>query len=77
MAIGCRKYRDSDFRMGFSDACRERALKRHRLAADAPQFVEDERRSNSDRRASCKSRSNNPSVKRPIGLAAPEQNCGS
>ena len=25
----------------------------------------------------CKSRSNNPSVKRPIGLAAPEQNCGS
>jgi DNA invertase Pin-like site-specific DNA recombinase len=27
--------------------------------------------------AGCKSRSNNPSVKRPIGLAAPEQNCGS
>ena len=25
----------------------------------------------------CKSRSNNPSLKRPIGLAAPEQNCGS
>ena len=25
----------------------------------------------------CKSRSNNASVKRPIGLAAPEQNCGS
>jgi hypothetical protein len=27
--------------------------------------------------AICKSRSNNPSLKRPIGLAAPEQNCGS
>jgi hypothetical protein len=25
----------------------------------------------------CKSRSNNPSVKRPISLAAPEQICGS
>ena len=25
----------------------------------------------------CKSRSNNPSLKRPISLAAPEQNCGS
>jgi hypothetical protein len=25
----------------------------------------------------CESRSNNPSLKRPIGLAAPEQNCGS
>jgi hypothetical protein len=36
MAIGCRKYRDSDFPHGrFSDTCRERALKRHRLAADA------------------------------------------
>jgi hypothetical protein len=28
-------------------------------------------------RAQCKSRSNNPSLKRPISLAAPEQNCGS
>jgi hypothetical protein len=77
MAIGCRKYRDSDFRMGFFGRLQGARLERHRLAADAPQFVEDERRSNSDRRASCKSRSNNPSVKRPIGLAAPEQNCGS
>ena len=25
----------------------------------------------------CESRSNNPSLKRPICLAAPEQNCGS
>jgi hypothetical protein len=25
----------------------------------------------------CKSRSNNPSLKRPSGLAAPERNCGS
>ena len=24
----------------------------------------------------CKSRSNNPSLKRPIGSAAPESNCG-
>ena len=29
------------------------------------------------RRRGCKSRSNNPSLKRPIGLAAPESNCGS
>ncbi len=28
-------------------------------------------------REDCKSRSNNPSVKRLISLAAPEQNCGS
>ena len=27
--------------------------------------------------ACCKSRSNNPSLKRPIGTAAPETNCGS
>jgi hypothetical protein len=26
--------------------------------------------------AACKSRSNNPSLKRPIGSAAPESNCG-
>jgi hypothetical protein len=27
-------------------------------------------------KVSCKSRSNNPSLKRPIGSAAPESNCG-
>jgi hypothetical protein len=49
MAIGCRKYRDSDW---CSDACRERALKWHRLAADALQYFADEQTSYSDRRTS-------------------------